>query len=47
MVWYAAAAATEQYHVLITLMRGRAQRLVLKAGEPEWGGSVSISSPTI
>ena len=30
----------EQYHVLIMLMRGRAQRLVLKAGEPDgWEAS--------
>ena len=35
--------STELYQVLIMLTRGRAQRLVLKAADPEESGSVSTS----
>ena len=39
--------STELYHVLIMLTRGRAQRLVLKAAEPElWKRTAFFSDDT-
>ena len=39
--------STEPYHVLIMLTRGRAQRLVLKAAEPEGLEAYRLLFPTI